>query len=163
MAGSAMAQTLGAVSAMLRPLGANMTSTAVRDEELRHILTERRREIEHDVRSRIRQERTGSRKDVRDALELADVDSQGDIDLALLQIKAETLVRIDQALVRLDAGKYGACVECAGDITERRLRALPFAGRCQACEERREEAHGQAQRRARQGASPVLFPDLASS
>ena len=43
--------------------------------------------------------------------------------------------RIDDALVRLDAGQYGSCLECAREISERRLRALPFAVRCQACED----------------------------
>jgi DnaK suppressor protein len=42
-------------------------------------------------------------------------------------MRADTLARVDEALVRLDAGKYGSCVECDGEISERRLRALPFA------------------------------------
>ena len=41
--------------------------------------------------------------------------------------------------MRLDAGKYGSCLECAREISERRLRALPFAVRCQACEDCREQ------------------------
>ena len=53
----------------------------------------------------------------------------------LLQMSAETLARIDAALRRLDVGQYGFCAECAKEIAERRLRALPFAVRCQACED----------------------------
>ena len=41
------------------------------------------------------------------------------------------------ALAQLDGGKYGSCLECAREITERRLSATPFAVRCQACEDRR--------------------------
>lgn len=51
----------------------------------------------------------------------------------------QDVARIDDALMRLDAGKYGSCLECAREISEQRLRALPFAVRCQACEERREQ------------------------
>jgi len=88
---------------------------------------------------RIRNERTDRSKDVRDDIEQSDADSQRAIELALLQMKAEALPLIEEALSRLDAGEYGSCVECTGTITERRLRALPFAVRCQACEERREQ------------------------
>jgi len=57
------------------------------------------------------------------------------------------------ALTRLDAGKYGYCFDCAQEISEQRLRALPFAARCQSCEERREEK--EAARMAEQRRAPM--------
>jgi len=89
---------------------------------------------------------------VRDT-EHVEVDIQDDIELALIQMKAEILVRIDEALVRLDEGAYGSCLTCDGEIAERRLRALPFAVRCQACEQKREQG---AYRRRRQRRRPAL-------
>ena len=53
-----------------------------------------------------------------------------DIEFAPIQMKAETLDQINQALSRLDEGAYGYCLECGEEIPERRLRALPFAIRC---------------------------------
>ncbi len=41
---------------------------------------------------------------------------------------------IQAALARLDAGVYGDCVACGGEIAEGRLTALPTAARCVACE-----------------------------
>ncbi len=76
-------------------------------------------------------------------------------------MKAETLVLIGQALVRLDAGEYGSCGDCAEHISDRRLRALPFAVRCQACQERREQAAGQ--RSALPFGNASLFPEAAGS
>ena len=114
-----------------------MTDTATRNADLRRMLKERRQEMQDDVQRRIRVGRTDRPKEVRDDLEHSDADIQGDIELALLQMRAETLTRIDEALIRLDEGKYGSCFQCAGEIAERRLRALPFAVRCQACEEKR--------------------------
>jgi DnaK suppressor protein len=137
-----------------------MTKTAIRRVELRRMLTERRREMQDHAHSRVRDARTGQPNDVRDDLEQSGAHVQGDIELALLQMRANTLMRIDQALVRLDAGKYGSCLECQGQITGRRLRALPFAQRCQECQERREEAQGEAKRLAQRRGAP-LFPDLA--
>jgi DnaK suppressor protein len=134
-----------------------MTDAAIRYADLREMLQERRREMHVEVHNRIRDGRTDQPKEVRDDLEHSDADTQGAIEFALLQMRAEMLTRIDEALRRLDAGVYGSCVECEGEISERRLRALPFAVRCQACEERREQTHGQARQVAQRRGSPPLL------
>jgi DnaK suppressor protein len=118
-----------------------MNST-VRTSDLKRMLDDRRRDVQADIESRVRGTRTDRSHDVREDLERADAATQGDIERSLAQMSAQTVARIDDALGRLDAGKYGSCLECAREISERRLRALPFAVRCQACEERREHAHG---------------------
>lgn len=46
----------------------------------------------------------------------------------------ERLVQIDAALNRMDSNTYGTCVECGEPIGVNRLKALPFAARCIACE-----------------------------
>jgi len=74
-----------------------------------------------------------------DETELAEADIQEHIEVALIQMKGETLRRVQDALVRLDAGEYGFCVECGGEISKQRLQALPFAVRCMACEEPHEQ------------------------
>ena len=139
-----------------------MTDIATRTANLKQMLSERRREMQDEVQRRMRDGRTDRPKEVRDVLEHSDADSRGDIEFALLQMRAETLSRIDAALLRLDAGKYGSCFECEGDISEQRLRALPFAVRCQACEKRREQEQGTARRHDQRG-NTSLFPDFASS
>lgn len=136
-----------------------MTVTTIRNAELKQMLSARRRDMQDEVQCRMRNGRLDQRNDVRDDIEQSDVGSQGDIDLALLQMRASTVLRIDEALVRLAAGEYGSCVECGDDITERRLRALPFAVRCQACEGRREQEQRHARRLAQRGVSLPLFAD----
>ncbi len=73
-------------------------------------------------------------------MEQSEADTQGDIGLTLLQMHADTLTSIDAALMRVEAGQYGSCAECAQEISLQRLRIMPFAVRCQACEQRREQA-----------------------
>ena len=136
-----------------------MTETTIRNAGLRQMLSERRREIQDDVKSRIRDGRADRPNEVRDDLEHSDADIQGDIELALIQMRAETLTRIDEALVRLDAGKYGSCFECESEISERRLRALPFAVRCQACEKKREQEQGHRRQVAERRGGLSLFPN----
>lgn len=121
-----------------------MTDPTARYAGLREILIKHRLEMQDEIQSRLRS---------------TDPDIQGGIEFALLQMRAETLARIDAALERLDAGKYGLCFDCAAEISESRLRALPFAARCQICEERREEK--EALRLAQQ--RRVLLPNSLSS
>ena len=140
-----------------------MTNTARRRAHLEQMLRDRRRELQGEVRHGIRDGRTDRLKQGGDDIERSDAHRQGDIELALLQMRAETVRRIDAALVRLEAGRYGSCVECAKEIAERRLRALPFAVRCQACEAKHEEGYARAQQLAQRRGSASLFSDVVSS
>lgn len=140
-----------------------MTQSTSRTAELRQMLLNRRREMQEDVHGRIRDSRSDRSNEVRDDLEASDANIQHDLEIALLQMRAETLVRVDAALIRLDAGKYGCCASCQAEIPAPRLRALPFAVRCQACEERREQSQGFARRVAQSRGAFSLFPDLVRS
>ena len=129
-----------------------MTDATARNTHLRAILLGRRREMQVDVQRRIRDERTNRPNDVRDEIEHSDADISEEVGFALLQMKAETLRGIEEALVRLDVGEYGWCFQCGVEISETRLRALPFAVRCTGCEERREQDQARARRLAQQQA-----------
>ena len=136
-----------------------------RYEELKRMLVERQREIMAEVQGKIRDVRAeGADKDheVLDPGETSEVDIQEDIEFALIQMKAETLNKINEALARLDEGAYGNCFECGDEISEARLRALPFAVRCKDCEEAREVAAERERiwQQRRGGAS--LFMDMSS-
>ena len=115
-----------------------------RYSELKGILEERRREILNEVQHKMRDVRaegaSGEGQGVLDAAEASEADIQDDIEFALIQMKSETLHKINEALARLDEGTFGYCFECGDEISERRLRALPFAVRCKDCEEEREVA-----------------------
>lgn len=67
-------------------------------------------------------------------------DLQSDLDAALLEMRAEALQQVEDALERIDQGGYGLCVDCGKGIAPGRLRALPSATRCVACESRVEAA-----------------------
>ena len=140
-----------------------MTKTTTRHTHLRGNLMSRRRELQEAVQRRMRHERTDTRNDVGDELEESDANISADVGFALLQMKAQTLSRIDEALGRLDVGEYGCCFECRAEISESRLRALPFAVRCKACEESRERGLERTRRLTQQQTSFSLFPEAVSS
>jgi len=104
-----------------------------RYNELKQMLEDRRRELQSEVQGKmrdVRQEGAGGKlNEVLDAVESSEADIQEDIEFALIQMKAETLNKVNDALARLDNGDYGNCFECGEEIAEKRLRALPFAVR----------------------------------
>ncbi len=136
-----------------------------RYSELKQMLEDRRREIHAEVKGKMRDVRTegswGSKaSDVVDAVESSEADIQDEIEFALIQMKSETLNKIEDALLRLDNGDYGNCFECAEEIAEKRLRALPFAVRCKDCEEAREVAEKRERQMAARRGSASLFFDM---
>lgn len=51
------------------------------------------------------------------------------------------LHEIEEALVRIDDGDYGVCMDCGIDIDLARLDAMPTAKRCIRCQESFEKQH----------------------
>src|SRR6266567_678048 len=143
---------------------AKQTMDRGRYAELKDILEERRREIMSEVQERmrdVRSEGAGSTvQGVLDAAESSEADIQDEIEFALIQMKAETLNKIDEALRRLEEGTYGYCFECGEEVSERRLRALPFAVRCKDCEEARETAQQRERLMAQRRGNASLFVDM---
>jgi len=135
-----------------------------RYNELKQMLEDRRRQLMSDVQGRIRDVRGEGSKDreVLDQGESSEVDIQDDIEFALIQMKSETLNKINEALRRLDEGTYGNCFECGDEVAEARLRALPFAVRCKDCEEARETAEQRERMLAQRRGSATLFFDMSN-
>ena len=134
-----------------------------RYDELKQMLEDRRREIQAEVQGKIRDVRAeasmGGKNEVFDAVESSEADIQDDIEFALIQMKSETLNKINDALTRLE-GDYGNCFDCGAEIAEKRLRALPFAVRCKDCEEAREVAEQRERQMAARRGTSSLFLDM---
>jgi DnaK suppressor protein len=134
-----------------------------RDHELTKMLEDRRRQLVYEVQGKIRDGRRDYTKEreVLDEGEGSEVDIQQEIEFALIQMKAETLKKIDAAIRRISEGTYGECFECGEEIPEARLRALPFAVRCRDCEEAREAAELR-ERMTQRRVSSTLFVDTVN-
>jgi DnaK suppressor protein len=139
------------------------TTHGARDRDLRQILQGRRDQLRGELRSRIRDARTDRGDEVFDEVDHSDATMQEGIGFALMQMKAETLARLDEALVRLDIGEFGFCFECHAEISPTRLRALPFAVRCKDCEERREQRQVRERKIAQSRTATSPYFDLGGS
>ena len=116
------------------------TSKATEHERfqvLKTMLEDRRREIQDKLRS-LRDTLPIEAATVKDAEEQSVDDFVQEMDFAIMEMKAESLGKIDEAIRRVEAGVYGICAECGAEIAEARLKALPFATLCVACQEREE-------------------------
>ena len=142
-----------------------MAMSASRYTELKQMLDDRQRELQAQVQGRMRDVREegawgGKLNEVLDAVESSEADIQEEIEFALIQMKSETLNKINDALARLERGDYGFCFDCAEEIAEKRLRALPFAVRCKPCEEAREVAEKRQRQLTSRRGSAALFLDM---
>jgi len=147
--------------------GADSRMSQSRYSELKQMLEGRRRELQAEVQGKmrgVREEGTwgGKLNEVLDAVESAEADIQEDIEFALVQMKSETLNKVNDALVRLEQGDYGYCFDCGEEIAEKRLRALPFAVRCKDCEEARENAEQRERMMAQRRGTSALFFDMSN-
>ena len=118
------------------------TPTTVRNRGKYTTLSNLRENGVRELRESLRILRDG----VADLQEVQDLEERGvreaeqGLDLAVLQLKAETCRDIEGALRRLQAGTFGRCESCGGTIPAARLQAVPFAVRCRDCQARAEES-----------------------
>src|SRR3954468_21666224 len=98
-------------------------SGPTRYSELKQMLEGRRRELQAEVQGKMRDVRATGQvtklAEVFDAVESSEADIQEDIELALIQMKSETLNKVEDALGRLEQGTYGNCFECGEEIAEK--------------------------------------------
>jgi len=125
-----------------------------RYDVLNQMLRDRQAEIHNKLRS-LRQVLPAEVSEVKDTEEQSMEDFVRGMDFALMEMESETLRKIDDALLRLQAGNYGVCGDCDAKIAEPRLRALPFASRCRDCQEQEEEATRTNQPRVHFDAEPA--------
>lgn len=52
---------------------------------------------------------------------------------ALEKNMLDEITQIDQAIIRIETGKYGFCHNCGKEIHEKRILALPFTSFCINC------------------------------
>lgn len=66
--------------------------------------------------------------------------------LNIVSSENEMLIRIDEALARIESAEYGMCDECGSPIHIARLKALPFARNCVVCQAQKENGNSQRAR-----------------
>jgi DnaK suppressor protein len=131
-----------APKAAASPSTTKTASSSLRTDALRKMLLERRQEVMKEINGLIGhrmsdeiQRRVDSAPDVGDQ---ALLDTERVRDISIMELRNKMRQQIDEALAKLEEGTYGRCADCGAEITEKRLRAVPFARRCVTCQAKQE-------------------------
>ena len=96
-------------------------------------LIARREGLQHDLAAILRSkvlEGEGLSKDLEEqSIQLENEEVIDDLDM----MKSAELDQVNYALRRLENGNYGICEDCGEPISDKRLKALPFAVKCIEC------------------------------
>lgn len=113
-----------------------------RKDRLKRLLIQKREEILKEGKSEIKKYISGEKKQlvetVMDDGDLSVVDLAEDISLKQLSTHRDTLIKIDVAIQKINDGTYGICEECGDEVSEERLKIMPFAIYCRDCQEKKE-------------------------
>jgi RNA polymerase-binding transcription factor len=109
-----------------------------RHQRLEHLL----RQQDTAFQGRKQLLRDGQPSGVMDIEELSLAAEEQGIGFSLLQLASQTVQGIETALRRLEGGRFGMCTDCRAWIPDARLRAVPFAVLCLACQEKNDRAPG---------------------
>jgi len=113
-----------------------------RDLELyKTLLIQLRKELSHDINDLEADafSTDGDRLSVDNPADIGSESFSQEFSLELLQRDEATLTEIDEALVRVESGKFGLCEGCAEPIPKARLNTVPHARFCVDCQRKAEK------------------------
>lgn len=117
----------------------NRTDNGARHEKLERLLTQQDSTLRNRKRTLLDNE-PSEMSGVIDVEESSvDAEERG-IGFSVLGLTSRTAQELETALQRLQTGELGVCSDCGSTISAARLRALPFALLCVACQEKNESA-----------------------
>ena len=124
----------------------NIDRRSLTDQELGSIkskLLERKRqlwnEINDDIDEDVREEHQELIQVAKDGGDRGLAELRQSTIYSLIEIKVQEIESVEEALQRIEAGKYGRCRDCSRWIKPARLEVQPFAVRCRSCQAKREK------------------------
>ncbi len=111
-----------------------------RSVSLRKIMLEKRVKLMKEIQSQLGQSLTEEQQrrfeSAMDSGDQALLDLEREMGISLQEKRNRERQMIDEALVSLEEGTYGICVECETEISEKRLAVMPSARLCVECQEK---------------------------
>ena len=118
------------------------TDPAERRETLREMLIRLQKETYQRIEELRRDQQQESDAGPADEMDSASTTGEIETHAGLIARAEEKLRYLDEAVERLDAGKYGRCLKCKELIPIERLEAIPFASYCVDCQRALHRARG---------------------
>jgi DnaK suppressor protein len=107
-----------------------------RTEHIRKVkqqLLRRRESLNRSLAGEMRSLRNLHESGVGDEVDASLVAEQMELGGQLAEVESRELAKINEALERIRAGRYGKCDACGGNIKAARLQAVPHATECIEC------------------------------
>ena len=109
----------------------------------REKLLNRKKELWQEIIHKLRQEGAQGYQDLIKTLneneDLAAIYLKEEALFSLVEPKVYELDEIEQALIRIENGEYGRCIDCGKWLRLKRLKIMPWAARCRECKEKWEQ------------------------
>jgi len=103
-------------------------------EHIKKLLLKMKQDLLKDLNKDLKSERNDFDTDIGDFYDNADVERGRQLFHLLSGREREKLMLIDDALARIEDGTYGICEDCGKKINRERLKIMPFAKLCVACQ-----------------------------
>ena len=112
-------------------------------EEFRQLLQLQLDELQREAGKTV-SEMTDEKANFPDPTDRASLESDRNFELRIRDRERKLIMKIREALERIDAGEFGICESCEDEISEARLRARPVTTLCIECktEQERQEKIG---------------------
>ncbi len=93
-----------------------------------------------EIQELIKEQSEGDKteRQVQDSADEAHLAAMSKLQSSLEKTEINELKQIEEALARIETGKYGICGECEQPIGDKRLEAFPFVVHCISCQEKLE-------------------------
>lgn len=104
----------------------------------RYLLTQKMNELLDEAEKTVSDMTTG-KENFPDPNDRATLESDRNFELRIRDRERKLLVKIQEAIKRLDDGVFGICEACGGTISEKRLIARPVTTQCIDCKTKQEK------------------------
>src|SRR5512134_3107734 len=98
-------------------------------EEFRKLLLQQLEELQREA-GRTVSEMTDEKTNFPDPTDRASLESDRNFELRIRDRERKLIMKVREAIERLDEGEYGVCESCGEEISEARLRARPVTTLC---------------------------------
>ena len=115
-----------------------MTMNAEKVEFFRFMLTQKINDLLSEAEKTVSEMTTG-KDNFPDPNDRASLEADRNFELRIRDRERKLILKMREAIQRIDDGVFGICESCGGPISEKRLMARPVTTQCIACKTKEEK------------------------
>jgi len=113
--------------------------TPEKAEFFRHMLSQKINELLDEAEKTVSEMTYGSKENYPDPNDRASLESDRNFELRIRDRERKLIMKMQEAIKRIDDGVFGICDVCGGPISEKRLMARPVTTSCIECKMKQEK------------------------